>query len=254
MARMAHVSDDGQASVTRPVATDNVIHPSAVIGPGVDVGSGNTIGPYAVLVGRVRLGDGNWIGPHVCIGTPAEMRKGEHSASWLESDDRGQIIIGDGNVIREFVAVHQPTGETTTIGHDCFLMAYSHVPHDAVLGDRVTLTSSVHPGGHVMIGDGAMLGLGATVHQHRWIGAGSMIGMGAAVIHDIPPFAVATGVPARVTGVNTVGMQRHGYDDAVIQAVSRHLGGEVDAATWALLPNDIQQAFSEYHERNTTRS
>jgi UDP-N-acetylglucosamine acyltransferase len=182
------------------------------------------------------------------------MRNGEHTASWLESDGGRQIIIGDGNVIREYVAVHQPTGETTTIGHHCFLMAYSHVPHDAVLGDRVTLTNSVHPGGHVMIGDGAMLGLSATVHQHRWIGAGSMIGMGAVVIHDIPPFAVASGVPARVTGVNAIGMQRQGYDDTVIQAVSSQLSGETDAAAWALLPDDIQQAFSAYHERNPTRS
>jgi UDP-N-acetylglucosamine acyltransferase len=236
------------------VAADNVIHPSAVIGPGVDIGTGNTIGPYAVVLGPARLGSGNWIGPHACIGTPAQIRGGDHGAGWATPDDGDGIVIGDGNVIREFATIHQPTESATTIGDDCYLMAYAHVPHDARLGDRVTMANSAQVGGHTVIGRDATLGLGVTVHQRRWIGAGSIVGMGSVVTRDVPPFAVATGSPSRVTGVNAIGMQRQGYDGAVIQAVSRQLSGDDDAVGWALLPHDIQQAFSEHHERNRARS
>jgi UDP-N-acetylglucosamine acyltransferase len=254
MACLAHVPDDRKASVTVPVAADNVIHPSAVIGPGVDIGTGNTIGPYAVVLGPTRLGSGNWIGPHACIGTPAQIRRGDHGAGLTAADDSDGVVIGDGNVIREFVTIHQPTQSTTTIGDDCYLMSYAHVPHDARLGDRVTMANSTQVGGHTVIGGDATLGLGVVVHQRRWIGAGAIVGMGSVVTRDVPPFAVATGSPARMTGVNGVGMRRQGYDDTVIQAVSSQLGGESDAAGWALLPPDIQQAFSAYRERNPTRS
>jgi UDP-N-acetylglucosamine acyltransferase len=254
MARLAHVANDRQASVTVLVPADNVIHPSAVIGPGVDIGTGNTIGPYAVVLGPTRLGSGNWIGPHVCIGTPAQIRGGAHGAGWATADDGNGVVIGNGNVIREFATIHQPTEAATVIGDDCYLMAYAHVPHDARLGDRVTMANSTQVGGHTVIGRDATLGLGVTVHQRRWIGAGSIVGMGSVVTRDVPPFAVATGSPARMTGVNAIGMQRQDYDDAVIRAVSSHLGGEVDAAAWALLPPDIRQAFSDYYERNPTPS
>jgi UDP-N-acetylglucosamine acyltransferase len=235
------------------MSAENQIHPTAQIGPGVELGNGNTIGPYAVLLGPTQVGDNNWIGPHTCIGTPAQVRGGTHDAGWVAAPTGDGVVIGHGNVIREFVTVHQPTITTTVIGNDCYLMAYAHVPHDAVVNSGVTMANSAQVGGHTVIGRGATLGLGVSVHQRRWIGAGAIVGMGSVVTRDIPPFAVATGSPTRVTGANVVGMQRQGYDDAVIAAVTRALSDDLDAAEWQALPPDVQQAFAEYRERSGDR-
>jgi UDP-N-acetylglucosamine acyltransferase len=130
-------------------------------------------------------------------------------------------------------------------------MAYAHVPHDASVGDGVTMANSAQVGGHAVIGKDATIGLSVTVHQRLWIGAGSMIGMGSTVIRDVPPFAIATGSPARVTGVNLVRLQRGGYSQAVIDAVAGRLSGDTDGAP---LPTDFEQAFREYDERQVARS
>jgi UDP-N-acetylglucosamine acyltransferase len=99
-------------------------------------------------------------------------------------------------------------------------MTQVHIPHDAVVEDNVTMANSAHLGGHTHIGQGATLGLGALVHQGSRIGRLAMIGMGSVITKDIPPFAMAFGSPARVRGVNRVGMQRAGYPDEVIDALA----------------------------------
>lgn len=230
---------------------DNVIHPTAVIGPGVELGGGNTIGPYAVVLGGAVLGSGNWIGPHVSIGTPAQMRGGVHGAGWVTPAAGGGVRIGDNNVIREYVTIHLPTEASTTVGDDCFLMAYAHVPHDATVHDGVTMANSAQVGGHTVIGKDATIGLSVTVHQRLWIGAGSMIGMGATVTRDVPPFAVATGSPARVTGPNVVRLHRTGLSEELVQAVANRLSGDVDGVA---LPAELEAAFVEYEERRGARA
>jgi UDP-N-acetylglucosamine acyltransferase len=224
----------------------NTIHPTAVIGPGVELGRDNIVSPYAVILGPCRIGDRNWIGPHAVIGTPAQVRDRPHPAGWDAADLAAGIDIGNDNIIREYAAIHLPIETATLIGNGCYLMAYSNVPHDAVIGNAVTLSSAAQLGGHVVVGTGANLGLGAMVHQRRVIGAGAMVGMGAIVTRDVPPFSMAYGNPARVNGVNEIGLRRSGYGQAVIDELSRHLIDQVDLGELPALPSEIRDVLVQY--------
>lgn len=201
----------------------NDIHPTALVGPHVRLGTGNVIGPHVVITGPVTIGDGNWIGTGVVIGAPPEVRSFEHPRP--EGDYGAGVRVGSRNVIREYAQVHQGWKSATTIGDDGFIMNQVYVAHDCTLGNSVTMASSVLLAGHVVVNDFANLGLGTAVHQGRWVGHGSMIGMASVVTRDIPPFAKAYGNPARVAGTNTVGMQRLGVPESVVEAVRESYAG-----------------------------
>jgi UDP-N-acetylglucosamine acyltransferase len=216
----------------------NRIHPTALIGAGVELGDDNVVGPYTVIVGPARIGDGNWIGPHVSIGGPAEYRGGPHPVAWEGELDGAGVVIGDRNIFREFVTVQQGMHEATTLGDDCYLLARSHVGHDCQVHDVVTLTGAVVLGGHAHVGSWANIGLGTVVHQRSQVGPGAMVGMGSAVRKDIPPFTIAVGNPARVTGVNQVGLSRLGCSDDVVARFTAYMAGR------APVPEDLPPAVS----------
>lgn len=206
----------------------NTIHPTAVISPDVVLGTGNTIGPFVVIEGPVTIGDDNWIGAGAVIGCPPEVRSFPHPRE--AADPRGGgVVIGNRNTIREYAQIHQGWKAQTRIGDDAFIMNQVYVAHDCVLGDRVTLASSVLLAGHVRIGDGANLGLGTSVHQFRTVGVGGMIGMGSVVTRDLPPYAKAFGSPATVRGANVIGMERSGVAERVIEALRELYGGRTEA-------------------------
>jgi UDP-N-acetylglucosamine acyltransferase len=201
----------------------NQIHPTAVIGSDVKIGTGNTVGPYAVILGNTEIGDDNWIGPHVVIGSPAQIRGGEHPTLWDGISNRAGVQIGSRNVIREFSTVHAGSVVTTCVGDDCYIMTKAHVPHDCVIGNGVTLSNSVDLGGHIVILDGANVGLGSVVHQRLVIGERAMVGMGSVVTKNIPPYATAFGNPAVVRSANKVGMDRAGLSPKLIDDVAAAL-------------------------------
>jgi UDP-N-acetylglucosamine acyltransferase len=201
----------------------NRIHPTAVVGAGVELGDGNVIGPYSVILGPCVLGDRNWIGPHVAIGGPSEHRDAPHPVAWdTEADDEllgAGVRIGDRNVIREFTTISQGVHRPTTLADDCYVMGRVFVGHDTRVDYGATITAGVQIGGHCEIWALANLGLGTVVHQHTRIGPGAMLGMGAVVSREIGPFAIAVGCPARVSGVNVTGLRRRGCDEPAIAAL-----------------------------------
>ncbi|MQA11890.1 MAG: UDP-N-acetylglucosamine acyltransferase [Pseudonocardiaceae bacterium] len=218
----------------------NRIHPTAVVGDGVELGSDNVIGPYAVLVGPAIIGNGNWIGPHVTIGTPAEDRAGPHPAAWdypptadVEQDGHG-VRVGDRNRIREYVSVHQGIRRSTRIGDDCYLLRGSHAGHDVLIDDRVTVACAVQLGGHTHVWGCANIGMSSTVHQHSRIGPGAMVGMSSAVRREVGAFTISVGNPARVSGVNVVGLRRQGCGDATIEALTPFCTGKGELPATAL--------------------
>jgi UDP-N-acetylglucosamine acyltransferase len=226
----------------------NRIHPTAIIGTGVELGVHNIIGPYSVILGPCRIGDGNWIGPHVTIGAPAEDRDGPHPAAW-EGELAGQgVTIGNGNRIREHVSITQGTRRSTTVGDGCYLLANSHLGHDALVDDGVTIACAVQLGGHSHIWAHANLGLGAVVHQHCHVGPGAMIGMGAAVRREVSPFTVVVGVPARVTGVNVVGLRRLGCDPAMVERIEPDMRDPAALLGYGL-PEDIHTLVKAWADR-----
>ena len=232
----------------------NRIHDTAIIGDGVELGDGNVIGPYTVIVGPCRIGHGNWIGPHVTIGTPAEDREGPHPAGWDGELAGAGVTIGDRNRIREYVSIHQGTRRATLVGADCYLLAGSHLGHDSIVEDAVTLTSTVQLGGHVHVWSHANLGMGTVVHQHSRVGPGAMIGMGSAVRREIGAFTIAVGDPARVSGINVVGLRRRGCDEATIDALGPFLKGRARLDVDGLpsgLPEDLSTLLKAWADRDT---
>ena len=219
----------------------NSIHQTAVIDPSVSIGTGNTIGPYAVILGNVRIGNDNWIGPHVVIGTPGEMRGSRHPATWAGDEDTANVVIGHRNIIREFTTVQSGDVFGTQIGDDCYIMTKSHIPHDGVLENSVTISCSVMIGGHTIVQEGSNLGLGAVVHQKLVIGKRSMIGMGSVVTKNISPYSMAYGNPAQSKGANVIGMQRAGLDEDLIQQVVEALKQSDEQALRRIIPNEMKR-------------
>ena len=186
---------------------NNIIHPTAIIDSTVKIGGNNTIGPYCVIGPNVEIGDCNHIVSHVSIGAPAQHRE--------TFRDTSTVVIGCDNVIREFVTIHASTTGHTRVGSGCYLMACSHVSHDTVLEDGVTLANNVLLGGKSYVMKGANLGLGAVVHQRSCIGSWSMLGMGCVITKSmgVLPGYIYVGNPSRQLKKNTVGLERAGVVD-----------------------------------------
>ena len=225
----------------------NRIHPTAIIGPGVELGDENIVGPYAVLVGPCRIGDRNWIGPHVTIGTPAEDRGAPHPAAWDGELDGPGVEIGSDNRLREYVSLNQGTKAPTRLGNGCYLLQNSHVSHDGVVGDEVTMAHSVQLGGHVRVWSYANLGMNAVVHQYGRVGPGAMVGMGSTVRHEAQAFMVSVGSPVRAIRINEVGLRRRGCAPEAIEGLASYLNsvGELPAG----LPADLADLLKRWTDR-----
>jgi len=199
--------------------TTNTIHPSAVIGEGVELGDDVRVGPFAVLLGPLVIGDRVWIGGGAQLGGPPEISSLRQNTAWTGDLDHAGVRIGDDAVIRENVVIHQGSRRTTTVGARSWILNTAYLAHDVVVGDDVTVSAGVTVGGHARIGDRANIGMNAAVHQGRVIGPVAMVGMATPVSRDVPPFAKAYGTPPRVRGVNAVGLSRMGHPPEVANAL-----------------------------------
>jgi UDP-N-acetylglucosamine acyltransferase len=193
------------------------VGPFAVIGPEVSVGVGSVIGPHVVIGGRVSIGSDNHIFPGACIGLEPQDLK--------YAGDDTEVVIGDGNRIREYVTINRATasGERTVLGHHNLLMAYSHIGHNCRLGDRIVIANGVAVAGHVDIDDRAVIGGVLGIHQFVHIGSLAMVGGMSRIDRDIPPYAIVEGHPGRLRGLNLIGLRRSGLADANDGAVMKEL-------------------------------
>jgi len=186
---------------------NNTIHPTAVLDGDVKLGTSNRIGPYTVLIGPLEMGDNNIIGPHVVIGGPGEDTKNPRYDS-----SQSKIVIGHRNIIREFTAIQKPCYESVTeIGSDVHLMHGVHVPHDAILEDKVVLTPLVVIGGISRLMEGANIGMGATVHQYSVIGQYSIVATGASAVKNVKPFS--RHIPGKPISVNHYAIEKYGFSE-----------------------------------------
>lgn len=198
------------------LAPDVRIGAYTIVGGEVEIGSGTTVAEHVVLRGRTRIGANNRIFQFNSIGDIPQDKKfgGEPT----------ELVIGDGNTIREFCTFNTGTMQdrgVTRIGHRNWIMAYVHVAHDCVIGDDTVLANGVTLAGHVEVGDFTILGGFTAVHQHCRIGAHCMLGGGSIVLRDVPPFVIANGNSAAPHGVNTQGLKRRGYTAEAIAAIRR---------------------------------
>jgi len=226
----------------------NHIHETAVIGEDVLLGSGNVIGPFSVILGPCSIGNDNWIGPHVSLGGSAEIRGGSHSESWMGEVSQSTLTIGDRNFFREFSVIHSGPARGTSIGNDCYIMNNSYIAHDSEIGNAVTISASTLIGGHSTIHSHTNLGMGSIVHQKTVIGTLAMIGMGAIVTHHIEPFCLVYGSPARIHGVNRVGLTRASYSEATIDKIEVAILSGAMEQMEQLAPSEFQRFLNSSSE------
>ena len=212
-----------------------MIHPTAQIDPSAIIGKQVSIGAYSVIGADVAIGEGTVIGPHVVIEGPTRIGRDNRISQFASiggppqdkkfAGERTELLIGDRNLIREFVTINRGTGDgggATRIGDDNWLLAYVHVAHDCQVGNHVVFSNYSALAGHVEIGDWTILSGYSGVHQFCKIGAHAFIGMGCLVGSDVPPFVMmANEQHGRPRGINSEGLKRRGFDAPRISAIKR---------------------------------
>lgn len=194
------------------------IGPHAVVGPQVVLGRGVRVGASAVIDGETVIGDETEIYPFASIGMPPQDLKYRGEAT--------RLVIGARNIFREFVTVHRGTaggGGYTSIGSHNLFMNYVHIAHDCHVGDHTIFGPGATLGGHVTVDDFATISAYSGVHQFCRVGRHAFIGGYSVITKDALPFAKTVGARAmcRVYGLNTVGLLRRGFDEAVLGQLKR---------------------------------
>jgi UDP-N-acetylglucosamine acyltransferase len=209
------------------------IHPSAVISPKAKLASGVSVGPFSVIAEGVTIGANTKVGAHcviegnTTIGKNCEIFTGAVVGSRPQDlkfkGEKVFLEIGNNNIIREYCTLNPGTGEgaKTVVGDANLLMAYTHVAHDCRVGSGCVLANNATLAGHVTIEDKAVIGGIVAIHQFVRIGMLSIVGGCSKVVQDIPPFSTCDGHPARVYGLNLIGLRRKGISHESIKKIDQ---------------------------------
>ena len=198
------------------------IHSTAVVET-PDIGKGTYIGPFTYISSRVKIGENCHI-YGASIGLPGEHPNG--------AEDKGGIVeIGDNVEIREYVTINTPLfTDKTLIGKGCYLMAKSHVGHDARLAERVVLHTGAIIGGHSEIGRYCYMGLNCSTHPFAKLGDYCIVGANGVYKGTSPAAIVWAGVPCKPLKVNMVGLDRHASSEEkypLVYAAEEFLEGKI---------------------------
>lgn len=204
------------------IIEDNVkISAFAIIEDGVYIGEGTEIKEGAIIRKGTSIGKWNKIFPYAIIG--------EEPQDIHYNGENTEVIIGNNNVIREYVTIHRGSkGGSTSIGDNNYIMAYTHIGHNVNVGSHTRLVNGTTLGGWVEIQDYAYISALVPVHPFVRIGSYAMIGGGYRVVKDVPPFALAVGEPLRIIGVNIDGLKYHKFSPERIDLIKdafKHLFG-----------------------------
>ena len=177
-----------------------------VIGPEAVIGDETVIEDHVVITGVCDIGENN----HIFHGTII----GAHPQDTSYRDSPTRVSIGDGNVFREHCTVNRATEKeegVTRVGDNNYCMAGVHIAHDCDIGDRNTFANNVMLGGHVRVANDVTLAGGAGVSHFGSIGQMAFVSAMSRVLHDVPPYMIVDGQPARPRAVNIVGLKRHDF-------------------------------------------
>ena len=210
------------------------IHQSSIIHPSAEIDDDVNIGPFCLIGENVRIGSGSKLHSHVVLKGPTSVGKnntfyqfctiGEDTPDKKFKGEETTLEIGNNNIFREGVTVHRGTIQDkgkTLIGSRNLLMAYAHVAHDCVLGSENVFANNAGIAGHVSIGDNVTIGAFTTIHQFCQMGDYSFAGMNSSINMDVPAYIKVASNPARVIGLNSVGMQRGGIDEETIKNLKK---------------------------------
>lgn len=203
------ISEHAIIDSSAKLAANVEVGPWTVIGPDVEIDSGTIIGSHVVIKGPTKIGRNNKIHQFVSLGeAPQSINyKGEPT----------QLIIGDDNVIREFCTINRATADgagITRVGSRNFLMSYVHIAHDCQIGSDIVFANNASLSGHVVAADFCAFGGFSAVHQRCQIGSFSFVSGETSVVKDVPPYVLVSGHPAKLYGLNTVGLKRRGFTEA----------------------------------------
>jgi len=202
------------------LGTDVSVGPYAVIGPKVTIGDGCVIGSHALIESHVRMGKGNRIAPFASVGAPPQDMKFRGEDTWVE--------MGDENIVREFATINRGTphgGGITSLGNKNMVMAYCHIAHDCHIGNRVIIANAATFAGHITVEDGANIGGLVAIHQFVRIGTLCIIGGTSAVGKDVPPYVMSAplrqGKGKNLFGLNLIGLKRNGVSEETIAVLKK---------------------------------
>ena len=198
---MKKIHPTATVSKKASLARDVEVGPYSVVGDNVKIGKGTRILNNVTITGFTEIGSGNKIFSGAVIGSaPQDLKyKGEKSF----------LYIGNNNIIREYVTINLGTQKNSTrVGDDNLIMAYSHIAHDCQVGSQCVFANNATLAGHVSVDDEAVIGGLSAVHQYVYIGKLAIIGGCSKVVQDIPPFSTSDGHPAKIYGINSIGLRR----------------------------------------------
>jgi UDP-N-acetylglucosamine acyltransferase len=209
------------------------IHPAAIISPEASLAENVSVGAYSIIGEHVVLGAGCRVDEHVVIQGPAQIGQrcrffpfgsiGFPPQDLKYKGEPTELIVGDDNIFREYVTVHRGTaqgGGRTVIGNHNFVMAYSHIAHDCVLGNHIILANAATLAGHVTIADHATIGAFSGVHQFCKVGFHGFVGGYSVITKDVLPYSkTASPREAGNYGVNTIGLERKGFSPGSIKNI-----------------------------------
>lgn len=222
-----------KATVGAPERAEARIHATALVDATAELGVGVVVGPYSIVGPRVTVGAGTTIGSHVLIerdtvlGQNCQISQGAVLGTDPQDlkfkGEQSTLEVGDRTVIREYATLNRGTrtSRKTVVGSDCLIMAYAHIAHDCEIGNHVILSNAVNMAGHVVIEDWVIIGGVTAIHQFVRIGAHSFCGGGSRIPQDIPPYIRVAGNPAKLYGLNTVGLERRGVSEDVKRALKQ---------------------------------
>ena len=250
------------------------IHPSAIVSENAKIGSEVTIGPFAIIEENTSIGDrcqidaaaqirsGTTIGDNCQVGSGAILGADPQFHGFDREISSG-VVIGERNVLREYVTIHRGTkeGSTTSMGDENYLMTGVHFGHDCKAGSHNTFANNTLLGGHVTFGNHCVVGGDSVFHQFVVVGDYVMCQGKSGMSLDIPPYVMTAGINY-VSGLNAVGLKRAGFDNQarreIRQAFSEiYLGSTPLAETLATvnlegLTNEAR-AFYEFLSRDSKK-
>ena len=210
------------------------VHPTSIIHPKSKIDDSVEIGPFCIIGEDVEIKKGSKLLSHIVLKGPTTIGEenifyqfstiGEDTPDKKFKGEKTKLEIGNRNIFREGVTVHRGTvqdNSITSIGSDNLLMAYSHIAHDCVVGDGNVFANNAGIAGHVSVGNNITIGALTTIHQFCNIGDYSFIGMNTSINMDIPAYVKVAADPARVIGLNSVGMTRNNITSDSISLIKK---------------------------------
>lgn len=247
----------------REILLENLIHKSAVIEEGAQIGKNVKIGPFCyigkdviigdntelkshvVLEGHVNIGKDNIFYPFVSVNTPQV---------WYYENEPSKVVIGNNNMIREYVTIQHGTkegGMVTKLGDHNLLMVGVHIAHDCILGDHIVMANNATLAGHVTVGDYVVMGGLSAVHQKVRIGQHAMIGGITGVVDDVVPYGTVTGDRARLESFNYRGIKRRGFGIDDIKTLRNLFEDLFNKESDKVFAEKVKEVKAAYHGQKT---